>query len=97
MTSTAPTPITIPGWTSPATPLREGLDQELLLRAYKYSERAHAGQTRSSGEPYVSHCVEVAHILADLHLDSVTVADMCKQAEAMGIARQPPPAYVYAI
>jgi Rrf2 family protein len=30
-------------------------------------------------------------------LDSVTVADMCKQAEAMGIARQPPPAYVYAI
>jgi GTP pyrophosphokinase len=74
MTSTAPTSITIPGWTSPATPLREGLDQDLLLRAYKYSERAHAGQTRSSGEPYVSHCVEVAHILADLHLDSVTVA-----------------------
>src|SRR6185295_15923098 len=74
MTSTAPTPITIPGWTSPTTPLREGLDQELLLRAYKYSERAHAGQTRLSGEPFVSHCVEVAHILADLHLDSVTVA-----------------------
>src|SRR6476660_7176401 len=74
MTSTAPTPITIPGWTSPTTPLREGLDQDLLLRAYKYSERAHAGQTRSSGEPYVSHCVEVAHTLADLHLDSVTVA-----------------------
>src|SRR5678815_1642844 len=74
MTSTAPTPITIPGWTSPTAPLREGLDQDLLLRAYKYSERAHAGQTRSSGEPYVSHCVEVAHILADLHLDSVTVA-----------------------
>jgi len=74
MTSTAPTPITIPGWTSPATPLREGLDQELLLRAYKYSERAHAGQTRLSGEPFVSHCVEVARILADLQLDSVTVA-----------------------
>ena len=30
-------------------------------------------------------------------LDGVTVADMCKQAEAMGIARRPPPAYVYAI
>ena len=74
MTSTAPTPITIPGWTSPTTPLREGLDQELLLRAYKYSERAHAGQTRFSGEPFVSHCVEVARILADLQLDSVTVA-----------------------
>src|SRR6478735_12692370 len=74
MTSTAPTPITIPGWTSPTTPLREGLDQDLLLRAYKYSERAHAGQTRLSGEPFVSHCVEVARILADLQLDSVTVA-----------------------
>src|SRR6476659_6238683 len=74
MTSTAPPPITIPGWTSPTTPLREGLDQELLLRAYKYSERAHAGQTRLSGEPFVSHCVEVARILADLQLDSVTVA-----------------------
>ena len=74
MTSTAPTPITIPGWTSPSTPLREGLDQDLLLRAYKYSERAHAGQTRLSGEPFVSHCVEVARILADLQLDSVTVA-----------------------
>src|SRR6478609_8258130 len=74
MTSTAPTPITIPGWTSPSTPLREGLDQDLLLRAYKYSERAHAGQKRLSGEPFVSHCVEVARILADLQLDSVTVA-----------------------
>src|SRR6478672_6176972 len=74
MTSTAPTPITIPGWTSPTTPLREGLDQDLLLRAYKYSERAHAGQTRLSGEPFVSHCVEVARILADLQLDTVTVA-----------------------
>ena len=74
MTSTAPTAITIPGWTRPTTPLREGLDQELLLRAYKYSERAHAGQTRRSGEPFVSHCVEVARILADLQLDSVTVA-----------------------
>jgi Rrf2 family protein len=30
-------------------------------------------------------------------LDSVTIADMCKQAEAMGITRRPPPAYVYAI
>jgi Rrf2 family protein len=30
-------------------------------------------------------------------LDAVTIADMCKKAEAMGIARRPPPAYVYAI
>src|SRR5215212_10040648 len=74
MTSTAPTPITIPGWTSPATPLREGLDQELLARAYRFSEKAHEGQFRRNGDPYVTHCVEVAKILADLQLDSVTVA-----------------------
>jgi hypothetical protein len=30
-------------------------------------------------------------------LDAVTVADMCQRAEALGIARRPPPAYVYAI
>lgn len=30
-------------------------------------------------------------------LDAVTIADMCNKAEAMGIARRPPPAYVYAI
>src|SRR3954470_211637 len=64
----------IPGWSAGGEPVSERLDRELLMRAYRFSERAHAGQTRSSGEPYVSHCVEVAHILADLHLDSVTVA-----------------------
>ena len=55
-------------------PLPERLDPELLARAYRFSERAHAGQKRRSGEDYVSHCVEVAKILADLQLDSVTVA-----------------------
>jgi guanosine-3',5'-bis(diphosphate) 3'-pyrophosphohydrolase len=50
------------------------LDHDLLVRAFKYTERAHAGQVRHSGEPYVSHCIEVARILADLQLDSATVA-----------------------
>ncbi|MFL5617619.1 MAG: RelA/SpoT family protein [Gemmatimonadaceae bacterium] len=63
----------IPGWS-----FREGanarLDEELLVRAYKFSEEAHRGQTRNSGEPYVIHCIEVAKILADLQLDSTTVA-----------------------
>jgi len=44
------------------------------MRAYRFSERAHLGQKRLSGENYVSHCVEVARILADLQLDTVTVA-----------------------
>jgi guanosine-3',5'-bis(diphosphate) 3'-pyrophosphohydrolase len=63
----------IPGWT-----FGEGanarLDEELLVRAYRFSEEAHRGQTRNSGEPYVIHCIEVAKILADLQLDSTTVA-----------------------
>src|SRR5688572_13762732 len=64
----------IPGWDLGADAVHERLDPELLVKAYRYSERAHEGQTRSSGDPYVSHCVEVAKILADLQLDSVTVA-----------------------
>src|SRR6185436_14359672 len=50
------------------------LDRDLLARAYRFSEEAHRGQTRLSGEPFVTHCVEVAKILAELQLDSVTVA-----------------------
>src|SRR5688572_19542456 len=64
----------IPGWDLGADAVHERLDPELLVKAYRYSERAHEGQTRSSGEAYVSHCVEVAKILADLQLDSITVA-----------------------
>ncbi len=64
----------IPNWTVPGERVAERLDEELLARAYKFSERAHLGQKRLSGEDYVSHCVEVAKILADLQLDSITVA-----------------------
>src|SRR5882762_4421590 len=54
--------------------LPERLDRELLARAYRFSEKAHEGQKRLSGDKYVSHCVEVAKILVDLQLDSTTVA-----------------------
>jgi GTP diphosphokinase / guanosine-3',5'-bis(diphosphate) 3'-diphosphatase len=63
----------IPGW-SFGEGANARLDEELLVRAYKFSEEAHRGQTRNSGEPYVNHCIEVAKILADLQLDSTTVA-----------------------
>jgi len=62
----------IPGW--PDAFEAERLDRELLARAYRFSEEAHRGQTRLSGDPFVTHCVEVARILAELQLDSVTVA-----------------------
>jgi GTP diphosphokinase / guanosine-3',5'-bis(diphosphate) 3'-diphosphatase len=40
-----------------------------LADAYRFSEAAHAGQTRQSGEPYISHPLAVAEILAGWHLD----------------------------
>ncbi len=53
---------------------RQGAEAELLRRAYAFADRAHAGQQRASGEPYISHSLEVARILADLHLDHETIA-----------------------
>lgn len=50
------------------------LDLDLITRAYRFSVDAHAGQKRRSGEDYLVHCVDVAEILAELHLDSVTLA-----------------------
>ncbi|WP_411282380.1 RelA/SpoT family protein [Gemmatimonas sp.] len=63
----------IPGFGPTADVSYDRLDHELLVRAYKFSDVAHAGQVRHSGEPYVSHCIEVARILADLQLDTTTV------------------------
>jgi len=50
------------------------VDIPLLRQAYEFSDRAHAGQKRSSGEPFIEHCHEVALILAELHMDSTTIA-----------------------
>ncbi|CAN5850264.1 bifunctional (p)ppGpp synthetase/guanosine-3',5'-bis(diphosphate) 3'-pyrophosphohydrolase [soil metagenome] len=52
----------------------ERLDLALIIRAYEFSKVAHHGQKRRSGEDYIVHCVEVAEIMADLHLDTVTLA-----------------------
>src|SRR6056297_3653414 len=49
-------------------------DLDLIDRAYIYSARVHAGQTRLSGEPYLSHPLEVADILAAMKLDVESVA-----------------------
>ena len=48
-------------------------DVDLVRRAYIFSAKAHQGQTRLSGEPYMIHPLEVALILADLKLDAATV------------------------
>jgi len=46
----------------------------LVRKAFEFAEKAHAGHTRASGEPYIEHCREVAFILADQHMDSTTIA-----------------------
>jgi len=49
-------------------------DLGLVERAYTVAERAHEGQKRKSGEPYITHPIAVAQILADLGIGSKTVA-----------------------
>ena len=49
-------------------------DFDIIDRAYIYSARVHDGQVRLSGEPYLSHPLEVAGILADMKLDVISVA-----------------------
>jgi GTP diphosphokinase / guanosine-3',5'-bis(diphosphate) 3'-diphosphatase len=53
---------------------RPGDDLELLRRAYDFAAEQHKTQVRLSGEPFLSHPVEVAHLLADMKLD---VTSLC--------------------
>jgi RelA/SpoT family (p)ppGpp synthetase len=47
----------------------EADDVDLIKTAYRFGERAHEGQFRKSGEPYITHPVAVASILADWFMD----------------------------
>jgi len=47
---------------------------ELVVQAYEFGASAHDGQTRLSGEPYISHPVAVAQFLADMRMDSQAIA-----------------------
>jgi Guanosine polyphosphate pyrophosphohydrolases/synthetases len=49
-------------------------DLELIIRAYNFAESAHQGQVRNSGEKYFIHPFQVAMILADLNMDTATIA-----------------------
>ena len=49
-------------------------DLSLIERAYTVAERAHRGQKRRSGEPYITHPVAVAQIIADLGIGAKTIA-----------------------
>ncbi|MDH3679000.1 MAG: bifunctional (p)ppGpp synthetase/guanosine-3',5'-bis(diphosphate) 3'-pyrophosphohydrolase [Acidimicrobiia bacterium] len=47
---------------------------DVVSRAYRMADKAHASQRRKSGEPYIVHPLAVARIVADLGLDEVTIA-----------------------
>ncbi|OQY88811.1 MAG: (p)ppGpp synthetase [Anaerolineae bacterium UTCFX2] len=49
-------------------------DKELVLRAFRVAEKAHEGQKRASGEPYIYHCVAVASILSEMKVPPIVVA-----------------------
>ena len=49
-------------------------DIELIDQAYKYADEKHAGQLRKSGDPYITHLIEVAYILASLQAGPSTIA-----------------------
>ena len=46
---------------------------EIVKKAYEYADTLHKGQMRQSGEPYISHPLNVAYILTDMHADKDTV------------------------
>src|SRR5699024_6929997 len=50
------------------------VDTSILERAYRVAERAHTGQVRKSGDPYITHPVAVATILAELGMTPPTLA-----------------------
>src|SRR5256886_1822038 len=49
-------------------------DLELVRKAYEFSQKHHAGQSRASGEPYLAHPLEVALVLAEMKMDPVSIA-----------------------
>src|ERR1700687_4029851 len=49
-------------------------DLELIRKAYDFSQKHHAGQSRASGEPYLIHPLEVALVLAEMKMDPVAIA-----------------------
>jgi GTP diphosphokinase / guanosine-3',5'-bis(diphosphate) 3'-diphosphatase len=51
-----------------------GADWPLIESAYAFAEAAHQGQLRKSGEPYISHPLAVAEVIAEMQLDAASIA-----------------------
>lgn len=70
---TAQDAVEFEGWLKAIEPGRPKAEIDFIRRACVFAQRAHAGQTRASGEPYFQHSLAVANILADLRLDYETI------------------------
>ena len=62
------------GHSRPVEKHHPGDNLDLIRRAYIFSAKEHKGQVRASGEPYLTHPLEVANILAEMKMDAVTVS-----------------------
>jgi guanosine-3',5'-bis(diphosphate) 3'-pyrophosphohydrolase len=49
-------------------------DREMVQRAFRVADKAHSGQARASGDPYINHCLAVASILADYSMPAEVIA-----------------------
>ena len=80
---------TIDGLCSRLTRYLEDDEIRQVRRAYLYSEQAHDGQKRRSGDPYITHPLQVAEILADMRMDhqSLMAAMLHDVIEDTGIAK----------
>src|SRR5690606_19997646 len=88
--STMPYMKNIDALASNLTNYLEPAQVNLVRRAYYYAEQAHDGQSRHSGEAYVSHPLAVASILQDMHMDhqSLMAAMLHDVIEDTGLTRE---------
>ena len=73
--------------------LRSYLTEEQIsqvVRAYYFAEKAHEGQYRRSGDPYITHPLAVANILVDMHMDyaSLMAAMLHDVIEDTGVSKE---------
>jgi GTP pyrophosphokinase len=66
--------VSISSLISKITSYRADPQEEMIAEAYALSHSAHRRQERKSGEPFIRHPLRVADLLADLHMDPVTIA-----------------------
>ena len=69
-----PSPTTLDGLLAMLSKSLAPQDRDLIERAYRVADQAHAGQQRASGESYMYHPLAVAGILAEINLDATTLA-----------------------